>query len=100
MLAAAENGQLVYGGMSVNAGQGHYFCQLGQEENMAELISLFEGATKGTESYHRRVGQILGYSEDEINIFLAYDQKSKQHRENAECPSSRILLVVSQKPEV
>gem|GEM_PF-1945800 len=53
----------------------YYFCQNGKEQDMQRLQELFEGDEEisSYEEYSREVGTILGYSEDDINIFLKWN---------------------------
>ena len=56
---------------------GYYFCQSGKEQDMQRLFELFEGG-KEINSYEEfvevthEIGTILGYSEDDINLFLKW----------------------------
>ena len=56
----------------------YYFCQSGKEQDMHRLFELFEGdreidTYEKWVDYSREVGTILGYSEDDINIFLKWN---------------------------
>lgn len=56
----------------------YYFCQNGKEQDMQRLHELFEGDEEIStyeqwEDCTREIGAILGYSEDDINIFLKWN---------------------------
>lgn len=56
----------------------YYFCQNGKEQDMQRLFELFEGGSviNSYEEWVERsqeIGTILGYSEDDINIFLKWN---------------------------
>ncbi len=50
------------------------FCQLDKLSEMQELADLFSKAASGQipydETFHRKVGEILGYSQKDINYFI------------------------------